>query len=231
MTASGPVIKGTYCLLTHTGYAVEMVKSIIRETNVDPCAEQEMEDLGASGLFDLSRVCSLRQLYFIIYLLPDGCNSFSGTSAYEGPAQDRCLIKEGVISCLRKHNKTLTNEQDQYKDAFCTLNKEVRDLNEKLKEETHQREKAEKAKASMEKELMAHFKQVEMARTDAIMEYKASQPFNDACTVYYGEGFDDCLKQVGSVYPDLDFSRVNMDKPLPTPLVKRLTSLFMPSKV
>ena len=37
-----------------------MVESIIRETNVDPCAEQEMEDLGASGLFNLSRVCSLR---------------------------------------------------------------------------------------------------------------------------------------------------------------------------
>ena len=37
-----------------------MVESIIREMNVDPCAEQEMEDLGASGLFNLSRVCSLR---------------------------------------------------------------------------------------------------------------------------------------------------------------------------
>ena len=60
MTTSGPVIKGTYCLLTHKGYAVEMVESIIREMNVDPCAEQEMEDLGASGLFNLSRVCSLR---------------------------------------------------------------------------------------------------------------------------------------------------------------------------
>ena len=62
-----------------------------------------------------------------------------------------------MISHLRKRNKTLTNEQDQYKDTFCTLNKEVGDLNKKLKEETHQREKAEEAKASMEKELMAHF--------------------------------------------------------------------------
>ena len=145
--------------------------------------------------------------------------------------QDRCVVEEGVISHLRKRNETLTNEQDQYKDAFFTLNKEVRDLNEKLKEETHQWKKAEEAKASMEKELMAHFKQVEMARTDAIVEYKASQPFNDACTIYYGEGFNNCLKKVGSVYPDLDFSRVNMDKPLSTPLVKRPTSLFMPSRV
>ena len=50
--------------------------------------------------------------------------------------QDRFIIEEGVISRLRKHNETLTNEQDQYKDAFRTLNKEVTELNEKLKEET-----------------------------------------------------------------------------------------------
>ena len=50
--------------------------------------------------------------------------------------QDRCDAKEGVINRLRKRNETLTNEQDQYKDAFRTLNKEVTELNKKLKEET-----------------------------------------------------------------------------------------------
>ena len=50
--------------------------------------------------------------------------------------QDRCDAEEGVINRLRKRNETLTNEQDQYKDAFRTLNKEVTELNEKLKEET-----------------------------------------------------------------------------------------------
>ena len=39
--------------------------------------------------------------------------------------QDRCVTEEGVISSLRKRNETLTNEHDQYKDALCTLNKEV----------------------------------------------------------------------------------------------------------
>ena len=52
--------------------------------------------------------------------------------------QDRCVAEEGVINRLRKCNKTLTNEHDQYKEAFCTLNKEVTALNEKLKEETSQ---------------------------------------------------------------------------------------------
>ena len=52
--------------------------------------------------------------------------------------QDWCIVEEGVISRLRKRNKALTNEQDYYKDTLRTLNKEVIELNEKLKEETRQ---------------------------------------------------------------------------------------------
>ena len=59
MTSMGPVTQGTRRLLTHKGYAVEMVESIIKETDVDHCAEQETDDLRASGLFDLSRVIFL----------------------------------------------------------------------------------------------------------------------------------------------------------------------------
>lgn len=57
MTKTNPVGEGTHHLRMHKGYAVEMVKLIIKEMGVEPCAEQETEDLGASGLFDLSRVC------------------------------------------------------------------------------------------------------------------------------------------------------------------------------
>ena len=53
--------------------------------------------------------------------------------------QDRCVAKEGVISSLGKRNKTLTNEQAQYKDVVRTLNKEVTKLKEKLQEEASQR--------------------------------------------------------------------------------------------
>ena len=37
-----------------------------------------------------------------------------------------------MINQLRKRNETLTNKQEQYKGALCTLNMEV---TEKLKEE------------------------------------------------------------------------------------------------
>ena len=57
MTTSGPVAQGpNRRLLTHKDYAVEMMESIIRDKDVDPCAEQGTEELGASGFFDLARV-------------------------------------------------------------------------------------------------------------------------------------------------------------------------------
>ena len=68
----------------------------------------------------------------------------------------------------------------------------------------------------MEAELIAICGQVETARADAITEFKASHLFIDACAVYYGDEFKDCLKQVRSVYPNLDLSKVTMDDPLPT---------------
>ena len=67
MTETGPVTKGTSLhLLTHKGYTVEMVESIIKETDLDPCVEQDTEDLGASSLFDLSGVRLFLRLFHSI---------------------------------------------------------------------------------------------------------------------------------------------------------------------
>jgi len=88
--------------------------------------------------------------------------------------QDWCVVEGGVISRLRKHNKALTNEQDHYKDTLRTLNKEVMELNEKLKEETRQREKEEEIKVTLEKKLMALLEQVETTRADTVTEFSLS---------------------------------------------------------
>ena len=59
MTGKGPVGPNPVPkLVTHKDYAVEMVTSIIKETNLDSCGGHISEDLGAFGLYDLSRVCS-----------------------------------------------------------------------------------------------------------------------------------------------------------------------------
>lgn len=67
---------------------------------------------------------------------------------------------------------------------------------------------AEKAKTKLVTELTTFHEQVDKVKADAVAEFQVLQPFFDTCCTYYGNGFDDCLKQVGSVYPDLDLSQI-----------------------
>ena len=62
MTSTGPVVEGPRRLLTHNDYAVKEVESLIKSTDVEPCAELWTEELGASALFDLARVSLLSWL-------------------------------------------------------------------------------------------------------------------------------------------------------------------------
>ena len=67
MTSSGPVAQGLdHRFLTHKDYAIEMVGSIIRDKDVDACAEQGTNELGASGLFDLAQVRFPLRLTFLL---------------------------------------------------------------------------------------------------------------------------------------------------------------------
>ena len=54
---------------------------------------------------------------------------------------------------------------------------------------------------------------VETVGTDAVQKFKTSQSFIDSYADYYSTGFDDCLKQVASAFPELDLSGISMDAP------------------
>lgn len=59
---------------------------------------------------------------------------------------------------------------------------------------------------------------MDKAKADAIAEFQVSQPFFDTCGAYYGDGFVEFLKQVRSIYPDLDLSQIIIyDTILPSP--------------
>ena len=116
----------------------------------------------------------------------------------------------GVIRQYRKCQEIKNKEQDQYKEVVYTLNQELIATTAKLK--------VEKVKAGLAMELSSLCEQMDKAKADAMAKFWASQPFIDACGVYYGERFKDCLKQVGSVYPNLDLSKINLDDPVPTTL-------------
>ena len=59
MTSSGLVPEGLSCLLTHKAYVVGEVGSFVKSTDLEPCDLVGTEDLGASALFDITRVCFL----------------------------------------------------------------------------------------------------------------------------------------------------------------------------
>ena len=70
MTSSGPVLEGPGCLLTHKAYAVGEMGSSVKPMDLEPCDLVGMEDLGASALFDITRVCLLftRSIWFYLLL-------------------------------------------------------------------------------------------------------------------------------------------------------------------
>ena len=96
------------------------------------------------------------------------------------------------------------NKQRQYKDVVRTLNKELKEVKEKLAKADRQNEK-------LQEEVTDLGQRVQTAGTDAVRDFKALQSFIDSCAVYYGTRFDDCLKQVASAFPELDLSGITMD--------------------
>ena len=68
MTSSSLVIEGPYCLLTHKNYTVGEVGSFVKPMDIEPCDLVGMEDLGASALFDITRVCSLSLVKLVLLL-------------------------------------------------------------------------------------------------------------------------------------------------------------------
>ena len=66
MSAQGPVTQEDgRCLLTHKGYALERLDSILGKEDADSCVNQSVQELGDLGLFDLARV----RILFIIFSL------------------------------------------------------------------------------------------------------------------------------------------------------------------
>ena len=70
MTSFGPVLEGPGCLLTHKAYAVREVGSFVKPMDLEPYDLVGMEDLGASALFDITKVCLLftRSIWFYLLL-------------------------------------------------------------------------------------------------------------------------------------------------------------------
>lgn len=104
------------------------------------------------------------------------------------------MANKGVICRYRKHQEIENKERARYTEVVHTLNKELTAKTTALAEETRQHEEAKKAKTNLATELAALREQVQKAKAKAVAEFRVSQPFFDACSAYYGDKFDDCLR-------------------------------------
>ena len=96
------------------------------------------------------------------------------------------------------------NEQGQYKDVIRTLNQELKEVREKLVEADRQNDK-------LKEEVTNLGQRVQTVEANVVRDFKVTQSFIDSYAEYYGTGFDDCLKQVTSAFPELDLSGITMD--------------------
>nr|POE54867.1 hypothetical protein CFP56_42037 [Quercus suber] len=161
-------------------------------TKITPCGEHFLEELGASGLYDLSRALVRMKAL-----------------------QDRYVANEGVIRWFRKSQEIENKERAQYLEAVRTLNQELTTKTKALAEETSWLKEAEKVKTNLAMKLAALREQMEKARAHAVMEFRISQSFFDVCGVHYGDKFEDCLKQVRAAYPNLDLSQIIINDTVP----------------
>ncbi|KAL0015042.1 hypothetical protein SO802_002111, partial [Lithocarpus litseifolius] len=74
MMTSNPITQGFVpYLLTHKEHVVEVTDSVIKDIDLDPCAEQTTEKLGSLAIFDLSQALVCMKAL-----------------------QDRCIVEERV---------------------------------------------------------------------------------------------------------------------------------------
>ena len=172
MMGKGPVQR----LVIHKDYVVEMVTSIIKETNLNVCGEHTSEDLGAFGLYNLSRVRIHRFFLFLIHFSSIYSNRHSftlGDGADEGPL-GQCVANEGVIQQFRKRQEIENKEKDQYKEVVWTLNMELVVKLALLEKETHRQEELEKMITNLTTELATLREQMEKAKTDVMATFYTS---------------------------------------------------------
>ena len=69
MSTHGPIVSSpVQRLVNHKAYVVEMVNSIIKDTDLDECSEDATEDLGVSSRFNLAKVNYVRFTFLFSFL-------------------------------------------------------------------------------------------------------------------------------------------------------------------
>ena len=132
--------------------------------------------------------------------------------------QVRCASRVASIKRLKERIGSKVDALKKFKESSRTLSQEVVDLKAKLSGITHQADNLAKENALLKSEVTALHEHVGNVKEEAIEEYQGSQPYFNEMGGYYMDGFEDFWKQVVLMFPDLDFSQIQI----------KLTALMTP---
>ena len=126
---------------------------------------------------------------------------------------DWCLNREVALERLRAKVEQTEDELGQLHKWKSTMEKKF-DLSEQARKELEQKtEEAGKALEVKEKEIQDLKEKLRQAKEVAVREYNDSEPLLGELGDSFLQGFDDVLRQVKKVYPELDVSMINVDNP------------------
>ena len=124
---------------------------------------------------------------------------------------DRCLNREATLEHVRAKAKQMEDELGQLHKWKSIMEKKF-DLSEQTRKELEQRtEEAGKALEAKDKEVKDLKEKLRQAKEDAVCEYRDSDALLRELGGSFLQGFDDALRQLKKVYPELDVSMINVN--------------------
>ena len=121
------------------------------------------------------------------------------------------LNHETMLDRVRKRADETEDELSGFKawkvgmeKTFATSESARKELEEKV-------ETLEKVLVDKEKEVEDAMDQLRQAKDVAVCEYRDFDAFLEELGTSYADSFDDAVRQAKKTYPDLDFSKLNID--------------------
>ena len=122
---------------------------------------------------------------------------------------ERFFHHETALGKVREKAKLAEEELFELKNWKLVIEQKFK-LAEQARDEFH------KLKEELKKTLEDKENEVRQAKEVALLEYRDSDALISELEVSYNDGFDDAIRQVKALYPELDLSSVNISVPEPT---------------
>ena len=167
-----------------------------------------MEAMGETGLFSIAQVTSVVFSSVHVLCLKLISILFQAMLMMKG-LMGQCLNHEMMLGWIREKAKLMEDELIELKNWKLVTK-------QKLKLVKQARDKYYKLTEDLKKALEDKEKEVRQGKEVVVLEYRDSNALLSELKVSYNNGFDDALRQVKALYPELDVSSINISVPKQT---------------